>query len=245
MAANRAMDQYADGDSEAFSTLYDILAPRLFAFLHRQTRDRAGTEDLVQQTLLKLHCARSSFARGGEVFPWAFAIARRLVIDAYRRGKYAEVLLDNETPTDERVSGDAPADELIESMQTARVVERAGEACVTIDAPGVNPWDVQIVHKALTLRRAQRYVIDFRAWSSVATAIRLTAGKEVPPYNEYWANRFAVGTAPRRFRAEFVMGDPDDEQGQLAFHVGGGYVKQTPVTVCVDDVYLLAPKPAP
>ena len=119
------MDQYADGDTAAFSTLYDVLAPRLHAFIYRQTRDKRGAEDLVQQTLLKLHCARSSFARGGEVFPWAFSIARRLLIDAYRRGRYAEILLDEEGSRDDRPSGDAPADEVIESKQMARLLERA------------------------------------------------------------------------------------------------------------------------
>lgn len=125
LIANRAMDRYADGDTASFSTLYDVLSPRLYAFIYRQTRDQNGTEDLVQQTLLKLHCARSSFARGGEVFPWAFSIARRLLIDAYRRGRYTETLLDDEAERDERPSGDAPADQVIESKQTAHRLERA------------------------------------------------------------------------------------------------------------------------
>jgi poly(3-hydroxybutyrate) depolymerase len=135
----------------------------------------------------------------------------------------------------------APWQRFFVAPASGSVVERAGAACVTIDEPGVNPWDIQIAHRGLLLRRRHHYVLDFRAWSSERTVIRPKLGKEVAPYNEYWANRFAVGPAPRRFRAELVMGDPDDEQGELAFHVGGGYVKQRPVTVCVDDVYFSAP----
>src|SRR5260370_6889043 len=84
---NSAMDRYADGDDAAFSELYDILAPRLFGYLLRQTRNNARAEDLVQQTFLQMHCARGKFIRGADVVPWAFAIARRLMIDGFRRSR--------------------------------------------------------------------------------------------------------------------------------------------------------------
>jgi RNA polymerase sigma-70 factor (ECF subfamily) len=123
-AANRAMDRYADGNEEAFSALYDILAPRLYAFVHRQTHNHAAAEDIVQQTLLQMHCARSSFVRGAEVIPWAFAIARRLLIDGYRRGRYAEVLLEDAVE-DERPSQDGSPDEILQSKQLVDRLERA------------------------------------------------------------------------------------------------------------------------
>jgi len=123
--ANHAMDRYADGDDAAFSILYDVLAPRLYVFLFRQTRDRAGAEDFVQQTLLQMHCARSSFVRGAEVLPWAFSIARRLLIDAYRRGRYAEILLENQSEEERDVSNEALPDAILQSKQVAERIERA------------------------------------------------------------------------------------------------------------------------
>jgi DNA-directed RNA polymerase specialized sigma24 family protein len=80
------MDRYAGGDDRAFSDLYDALAPRLHAFLLRQTRDRALAEDLMQQTFLQMHAARRHFTPGAEAMPWAFAMAIRLLIDRARRG---------------------------------------------------------------------------------------------------------------------------------------------------------------
>jgi len=88
--ANDAMDRYADGDASAFSTLYDLLAPRLYGYARRQTRDASKAEDLVQHTLLRMHCARDSYIRGANVIPWAFAILRRLIIDGYRSGSRCE-----------------------------------------------------------------------------------------------------------------------------------------------------------
>lgn len=83
--ADRAMDRYAGGEEAAFGELYDELAPRLFRFALRWTGDRAAAEDAVQQTFLQLHSARQRFVRGGAVLPWAYAIARRLLIDLGRR----------------------------------------------------------------------------------------------------------------------------------------------------------------
>jgi RNA polymerase sigma-70 factor (ECF subfamily) len=95
LAASRAMDRYACGEDAAFSELYDALAPRLLAFLLRRTRSASAADDLLQQTFLQMHCARQHFAAGADVIPWAFAIARRLLIDTYRKGG-RELLDDGE-----------------------------------------------------------------------------------------------------------------------------------------------------
>lgn len=83
------MDRYADGDDRAFGAVYDLLAPRLMAFLRKSVRDTALVEDLTQATLLQMHRARGQFLRGSAVLPWAFAIARRLLIDDLRKHKHA------------------------------------------------------------------------------------------------------------------------------------------------------------
>ena len=83
--ADAAMERYADGDESAFATLYDEVAPRLLRFTSRQLRSAAAAEDVVQQAFLQMHVARGQFTRGAAVLPWAYAIARRLVIDLSRR----------------------------------------------------------------------------------------------------------------------------------------------------------------
>jgi RNA polymerase sigma-70 factor (ECF subfamily) len=80
-----AMDRYAAGDDAAFAVVYDEVAPRVYGFLLRQTRDAALAEDVVQQTMLQMHRARATFLEGAPVLPWALAIARRLAVDAHRR----------------------------------------------------------------------------------------------------------------------------------------------------------------
>ncbi len=85
--ADAAMDRYARGDDAAFADLYEALAPRMYAFILRKVKNVARAEDLVQQTLLKLHCARGRYVSGSCVSPWAFAILRRLHVDQERRKK--------------------------------------------------------------------------------------------------------------------------------------------------------------
>jgi RNA polymerase sigma-70 factor (ECF subfamily) len=120
--ADIAMERYAAGDDEAFGLLYDVLAPRLYGYLVRQTRDRVRAEDLLQQTLLHIHRGRDRFIPGAEVAPWAFAIARRLLVDSLRRKK-REPLDDNGEP--DAVPFDGPtADDLVHAGELAVRIER-------------------------------------------------------------------------------------------------------------------------
>lgn len=102
------MGRYARGDTHAFGELYDLIGHRVRAFVLRRAPDRATADDLTQQTFLHMHQARASYIDGSDVIPWAFAIARRLVIDRYRRTS-RETIAD---VRDERVSSESPDDAL-------------------------------------------------------------------------------------------------------------------------------------
>jgi RNA polymerase sigma-70 factor (ECF subfamily) len=114
-----AMDRYARGEDSAFDEVYDKLAPRLYRFLLRYTRDHARAEDVVQQTMLQIHRARGRFIPGAEVTPWAFAIARRLVIDQHRRSGREVLAPTDDAVGDLLVSLDSGADELAIAKEVA------------------------------------------------------------------------------------------------------------------------------
>jgi RNA polymerase sigma-70 factor (ECF subfamily) len=86
--ADAAMERYAQGDEAAFGDLYDVLAPRLRRFALLRTGSTASADDLIQQTMLQLHLHRGRYVSGSPVFPWAFAIARNLLVDAWRGGAH-------------------------------------------------------------------------------------------------------------------------------------------------------------
>jgi RNA polymerase sigma-70 factor, ECF subfamily len=97
-AADLAMERYADGDDDAFLAVYQALEPRLMRFALHETRSRAAAEDVVQQALLQVIDARARFVRGAPVLPWAYAIARRLLIDRHRHGARERPLPDGARP---------------------------------------------------------------------------------------------------------------------------------------------------
>jgi RNA polymerase sigma-70 factor, ECF subfamily len=107
--ADAAMERYSKGDEVAFAELYDAIAPRLFGFLRKATRDEVAAEDLMQQTLLQIHRERGSFIPGARVMPWAFAIARRLMIDSARRRRVEQRLFSDAPVDDDRMTYDQTA----------------------------------------------------------------------------------------------------------------------------------------
>jgi RNA polymerase sigma-70 factor (ECF subfamily) len=182
-AANAAMERYSRGDDAAFAELYDALAPRLHQFLQRQTRDSSRADDLLQQTLLHMHRARGSFTAGADVLPWAFAIARRLLIDSYRRGKH-------EVPADRAQDqlGAAPdeggqgADDLLHAKRMAAALERE---LARLPEPHRVAFEL-IKQEGLSVREAAEVL------GTTATAIKLRA------HRAYVALRAALGDMMER-----------------------------------------------
>jgi RNA polymerase sigma-70 factor (ECF subfamily) len=136
--ANEAMSRYAQGDAGAFEAVYDGVAPRLAGYLRRRVRDRLRLEDLLQQTFLQMHRARGTFAPGAEVLPWAFAIARRLMIDAGRTRWREEPLAfdgDDDEPLPSRTPFAAHVPSGEEHLQAREVGARLSGAYRKLSEP--------------------------------------------------------------------------------------------------------------
>jgi len=110
--ADAAMSRYARGDNVSFAEVHDLLAPRLHRYLARRTGD-AAAQDLLQQTLLRIHAARGQFRPGSAVLPWAFAIARSVLVDSVRRSKHRLQLASESI---EEPSADSGLDERLDGL---------------------------------------------------------------------------------------------------------------------------------
>ena len=121
---NRAMDRYACGDAAAFAILHRGLYPRLHAYLLRMRGSSHVADDLAQETFLRMHRARASFARGASVVPWMYTIARNVLIDHARssRTRRTEELPEGEAF--EPVDTGADTESSAVANEAARAVER-------------------------------------------------------------------------------------------------------------------------
>lgn len=78
---------YLAGDSAAFRIIFERYAPLLTRAMQRELYVREEATDLVQQTFLHLHRARSDFDPAQMLRPWLFTIAFNLKREHFRRTK--------------------------------------------------------------------------------------------------------------------------------------------------------------
>ena len=88
----------AKGDDSLFPGLVERWQNRLINFFYRSTQNRNDAEDLAQETFLDLYKAAARYQNKGTFNAFIFTLARRRLIDSYRR--CARRPLDFVDPTD-------------------------------------------------------------------------------------------------------------------------------------------------
>ncbi len=74
-----------EGSHEAFDIIYTHYADMVFSFCMTQTRDNMLSQDIVQDTFLKLWSKRKSLNPDGNLQALIFTIARHRIIDGFRQ----------------------------------------------------------------------------------------------------------------------------------------------------------------
>ena len=109
------MQRYAQGEDCVFEELYRRMAPRLYRFCLRLAASRPEADDLLQETMLRVHRARATYIPGSNVLHWSFAISRSVHLDRlrYRRrrpedlGSASDAAEHTRLRSDERSSPEA------------------------------------------------------------------------------------------------------------------------------------------
>ncbi|WP_437644583.1 RNA polymerase sigma factor [Sorangium sp. So ce362] len=187
LALNAAMDRYACGDARAFPELHRALSSRLLAYLTRMCGSETLAGDLTQETFLRIHRARSTFAQGGAVTPWAYAIARNVYVDHARAQKHRSTeRLPSDPGAEPPDAHGADGEAVAIASETARAVERVlsclpasqREAFILLRYEGLSVQDAAAV------------------LGTTATAVKLRA------FRAYEALRAALEELKRRPEAE-------------------------------------------
>lgn len=85
MSDDELMIQIQSGEDRAFNELVERYQSMLIGFFMRNTRDMQLSEDLAQETLLKVYNQAWDYLPLGRFRGWMFRIARNLLIDDVRR----------------------------------------------------------------------------------------------------------------------------------------------------------------
>lgn len=80
------------GDEKAFTTLYEETSKTVYAFILSYSRNREVSEDIMQETYIRVKVNIESF-KGGNPIPWIMQIAKNLYLNYYTKSK-KEVFTD-------------------------------------------------------------------------------------------------------------------------------------------------------
>ena len=79
------MQRVSEGDLDKLGLLFERYKKRLYGFFYNMTHDRLQSEDLVQNTFIRVMKYRKSY-RADKVFRvWLFQVARNIAYDHFRK----------------------------------------------------------------------------------------------------------------------------------------------------------------
>jgi RNA polymerase sigma-70 factor (ECF subfamily) len=109
----------ADDDAERLAALYDAHAGPVWRYVVHLTGDRAGADDVVQETLLRAWRTPRILAQDpATTRSWMFTVARHLVVDDVRSARRRREIVVDDVP--ERAQADAT-----EALFEAILIEEA------------------------------------------------------------------------------------------------------------------------
>lgn len=135
------MELFQGGYDEAFTVIVNRYRERVHQFVFRYTHDHLDSEDLTQETFMRVFRSRNSYARIARFSTWLYTIATNLIRSQYKRSQ--RMPLQSLTATDD-TDHDYIADVL--------------DPHITTDEETHYRMTVEHLHKAL-----ERVPADFRS----------------------------------------------------------------------------------
>lgn len=118
-------DRVAAGDEWAFRELFNLYVPRLQAVIYRITKSVAVTDDLVQETLLKVWIARDQLVEVSKPDSWIIKIGFFLALNHVRRQAVHSKAMQHIGYHQHQDAPGNPAGEATEFRQMIRLIGEA------------------------------------------------------------------------------------------------------------------------
>ena len=89
LADSQLVQNYINGDERSLETLINRHNQRLSSFIYSKVSDREITEDIFQDTFIKVirTLKKGRYNEEGKFLPWVMRIAHNLIIDHYRKNR--------------------------------------------------------------------------------------------------------------------------------------------------------------
>ncbi len=127
VAVTLALVQRAQtGDAEAFGELYDRYVDLVYRYIYYRVGTTQLAEDLTSETFLRALRRISSFTwQGRDVGAWFVTIARNLIADHYKSGRYRLELTTDDVSESGAATlvADGPESSVLEAMQNRVLLE--------------------------------------------------------------------------------------------------------------------------
>jgi len=84
---NILIQQYLNGNNDAFETLLLKYKQRIFSFIYSKIKDRDLADDIFQETFVKVikTLKKGTYSDEGRFLSWVMRIAHNLIVDHFRR----------------------------------------------------------------------------------------------------------------------------------------------------------------
>ncbi len=86
------MELFQAGHQTAYDLLFERYKKRIFHFLYRYTHNENDSEDLVQETFLRVYRSRNSYNRIAKFSTWLYTIALNLAKTQYKKKQKMEMV---------------------------------------------------------------------------------------------------------------------------------------------------------
>ena len=119
MASDRELvSRVAEGDGEAFRSLYDRFADRVLRYSFTILRNRHLAEEVTQETMVAVWKGAGRFAGRSKVSTWLFGIARNRSYDLVRKEERGKRLPDTPMISPDPAKGILLQQKVVEAMNT-------------------------------------------------------------------------------------------------------------------------------
>ena len=94
---------YLKGTEKAFETLLMRHKDKIYGFVYMKIRDHALSQDIFQDTFVKIvnTLRRGAYNEEGKFLPWAMRIAHNLVIDHFRKANKTRMISESSSRSEE------------------------------------------------------------------------------------------------------------------------------------------------